>query len=162
MYTPLALSNVWFFKKNYCYRFHTYRHTQLQPTPSIQCYLRANHLILDNQLVSSSLGKTSPLPPTFSVACSSLSEVEASQEFRLPRQHVHWCGVVIVWDLFRRSCWCDFVCIASLTFLVETISQQTSRFLALTIFLSSSAMIPGPWVKELCYRSTRWNLLSAF
>lgn len=65
----------------------------LAPPPCILpcsrvCVLKADHLVFNNRLACSFLGKTFSHPRHSMVACSSLCRVEASP---CPLWHVHWC-----------------------------------------------------------------------
>lgn len=71
-----------------------------------------------------------PLPPS----TLKLSRIEAFRAF--PHAALH-CVVVTVQVLFKQPCWWDFMGVASLTFLGDTVLQQTSCSSCSTIFPST-------------------------
>lgn len=88
------------------------------------------HLVLVNQLKSSSPEKTISPPSQHSlVAHSSLSRVEVSQAFPF---HI---SVLLFRSFFRRPCFSEFMDAASLIFLGDTAHSNLPVPQALTVFL---------------------------
>lgn len=88
---------------------------------------RANHLILEKQLLYSTLWKTIKSTQHSLVTSNSLCVVEVL--WVLPHALVLCIGFIFIWLMFRQSCWCDFTGTASGTIKRNSLTANSLRIL---------------------------------
>lgn len=75
-------------------------------------------------------GKTFFCPQHYLPACSSCSGL-----VKFSHSQISMCMAIVLLQVFRQPCWWEFMDVASLIFLGDTVSQQASFPLALTVSL---------------------------
>lgn len=120
----------------------------MQPAESIQCYLyihdfKTDHLVLDNQLVGTSLRKIHSFSLSAVISCSQLF-VSENSSFHFSMS----IGVVIVQVLCRQLCYCGTIDVTC--HFQETPTQQNTSCAShpFSLFL----VLTNPQARRFCCR----------